>query len=150
MRLANILAQKQNAMTVSEVADLLQISDRLVYQMAAEGKIPSFKVRGTVRFDPHILSHWVSEMVDAPAPPVKTLVPSLYEAPASEAEDVCAEAYQLVGHFMRVIPNATQWLDNLAQGRLVHEGLLPVFKTDEDVRVWRAALLELAASENSK
>lgn len=139
MKLADILAQRQTAMTVAEVAEVLQISQRLVYQLAAEGKIPSFKVRGTVRFDPQVLAGWVGQMVDASDPSVRTLVPVLYDAPPTDAEEVCAEAYQMVGQFMYLIPNADQWLDNLAQGRLVHKDLLPVFKTFEEQRAWENA-----------
>jgi len=46
---------------------------------------------------------------------------------------------QLVGQFMHLIPNADQWLDNLAQGRLVHKDLLPIFKTFEEQRAWENA-----------
>jgi hypothetical protein len=47
-----------------------------------------------------------------------------------EAEIVCGETYQLIGAIVAecpgLIPNAEKWLDNLAEGKLVHKGLLPV------------------------
>lgn len=39
---------------------------------------------------------------------------------------VCAEAYQLVGVYSEIIPEAEKWLDNLSQNKLVHTDLLPV------------------------
>ena len=136
MKLAESLAKRQNAMTVGEVAEVLQISERLVYQMAAEGRIPSFKIRGTVRFDAHILSQWITGLVDGSNPSVRTLVPKCYgDDDENEMEAVCQQAYQLIGALGDIVPNLTKWLDNLAEGRLVHKGLLPVFHTQEE---WNA------------
>lgn len=47
----------------------------------------------------------------------------------SDAGRVCAEVYQLLGSLMQIshmIPNYDQWMDNLANARIVHEGLLPI------------------------
>jgi excisionase family DNA binding protein len=43
---------RTNALTVSDIAGLLNISERQVYKLAAENRIPSFKIGGSVRFDP--------------------------------------------------------------------------------------------------
>ena len=43
-----------------------------------------------------------------------------------DAEQVCAEAYQLVGSLGDKVPDAEKWLDNLAAFKLVHKDLLPL------------------------
>jgi excisionase family DNA binding protein len=49
---------------VAEVAEMLAVSERQVYQMAQDGQIPSFKLGGSVRFDPHLLANWLRRIVD--------------------------------------------------------------------------------------
>jgi len=52
VNLADHLDGRTNALTVADVAELLNISERQVYKPAAENRIPSFKIGGSVRFDP--------------------------------------------------------------------------------------------------
>jgi hypothetical protein len=52
-----------------------------------------------------------------------------------EAMEVCAEAYQLVGAYADIIPNAEKWLDNLANGQMRHKDLLPVTALQSQPRV---------------
>ena len=52
MDLADSLAQRVTALTVSDVASLLNISERQVYKLAADGRIPCFKFGNSIRFDP--------------------------------------------------------------------------------------------------
>jgi excisionase family DNA binding protein len=48
-----------HTVTVSDVAELLNISERQVYKLAAENRIPSFKIGGSVRFDPAAFAAWL-------------------------------------------------------------------------------------------
>jgi len=57
--LADLVERKPRALRVGEVASLLNVSERLVYRMASERSIPSFRVCGSVRFDPAVLAHWL-------------------------------------------------------------------------------------------
>jgi excisionase family DNA binding protein len=52
VNLADSIDGRTNALTVSDVGELLNISERQVYKLAAENRIPSFKIGGSGRFDP--------------------------------------------------------------------------------------------------
>lgn len=52
VNLADSIDGRTNALTVSDVAELLNISERQVYKLAAENRIPSSKIGGSIRFDP--------------------------------------------------------------------------------------------------
>ena len=61
MRLADSLEKRTTALTVSDIAELLHISERQVYKLAASNRIPSFKVGGSIRFDPADFTEWLRE-----------------------------------------------------------------------------------------
>ena len=50
-----------HALTVAELAVLLQVSERHIYHLVQIGVIPHFKVGNTVRFDPEALGKWLAE-----------------------------------------------------------------------------------------
>ena len=64
MNLADHLDGRTNALTVSDVAELLNISERQVYKLAAENRIPSFKIGGSVRFDPAAFAAWLRQKME--------------------------------------------------------------------------------------
>jgi excisionase family DNA binding protein len=66
VNLADSLDGRTKALTVSDVAELLNISERQVYKLAAENRIPSFKIGGSVRFDPAEIAAWLRQKI-APA-----------------------------------------------------------------------------------
>lgn len=45
------MEQAKNLVDVGEIARILQVSKLTVYRMAAEGRIPSFKIGRNRRFD---------------------------------------------------------------------------------------------------
>ena len=47
------------ASTVSDMAALLNISERQVYKLAADGSLPCFRIGGSVRFDPSAMAAWL-------------------------------------------------------------------------------------------
>lgn len=49
----------ENILTIREVADLLKINEKTVYKLAADGKIPGFKVGGSWRFDRATITRWI-------------------------------------------------------------------------------------------
>ena len=68
MNLADSLEKRATALTVRELAKLLSISERQVYELAASNRIPSFKIGGSVRFDPSTFAAWLrGRMVPVPA-----------------------------------------------------------------------------------
>ena len=61
MKLTDFLEKRTTALTVSDIAELLNISERLVYKLAASNRIPSFKVGGSIRFDPFEFAQWLRQ-----------------------------------------------------------------------------------------
>jgi excisionase family DNA binding protein len=60
----------ESMMTVREVAELLGVHENWVYDQAASGELPSYKLGGTRRFDPDELRGWIAEHREAePKPP---------------------------------------------------------------------------------
>lgn len=53
------LESRSGAMKVAELCELLGVDDKHIYRMAASGKLPSFHVGGSVRFDPHEVAKWL-------------------------------------------------------------------------------------------
>jgi excisionase family DNA binding protein len=47
------------ALLVPEVAVLLRITEGTVYRLARQHAIPSFRIGGSIRFDPLVLSRWM-------------------------------------------------------------------------------------------
>jgi excisionase family DNA binding protein len=72
MNLADSLDARTTALTVAELAELLSISERQVYKLAASNRIPSFKIGGSVRFDPADVAAWLRQrMVPVPVRSVR-------------------------------------------------------------------------------
>ncbi|MFZ5787404.1 MAG: methylation-associated defense system helix-turn-helix domain-containing protein MAD1 [Acidobacteriota bacterium] len=46
-------------LTIREVADYLKVTERTLYRLAQEGKIPAFKVGGAWRFRRGDLEQWI-------------------------------------------------------------------------------------------
>ena len=50
----------ESMMSARQVADLLGVHENWVYDQAARGALPSYKLGGTRRFDPEELRGWLS------------------------------------------------------------------------------------------
>jgi excisionase family DNA binding protein len=59
MTIAESLRSKNKAVTVDELADLLSVSVRTLYTEVQDNRIPFFRVRGSIRFDPHQVADWL-------------------------------------------------------------------------------------------
>lgn len=59
MRLLETLKNRNGALKVGEVAKLLGVTPQQIYKMAASGRIPSFRISGSVRFDPDDVADWL-------------------------------------------------------------------------------------------
>ncbi len=46
-------------MTLKEVAEYLKLAEKTAYRLAAEGKLPGFKVGGSWRFRHSELEEWI-------------------------------------------------------------------------------------------
>ena len=59
MTIIDRLKSIERALTVSELAALLSMSQRTIYQHAAAGRIPALRIGGAVRFDPSEVAKWL-------------------------------------------------------------------------------------------
>ena len=66
MKLVETLKNRTGALKVGEVAKLVGVTPQHIYKMAASGSIPSFRISGSVRFDPDEVAAWLKEK-QAPA-----------------------------------------------------------------------------------
>lgn len=66
MLIEQILEQKQGALRATDIAQILDLSAKQIYKMAATGEIPSLKIANSVRFDPHDFAAWLRARSSAP------------------------------------------------------------------------------------
>lgn len=52
---------ESDIITIKEVAEYLRIKEKTVYDLAAKGKIPGFKVGGSWRFDRKDIEKWIEK-----------------------------------------------------------------------------------------
>lgn len=48
-------------LTLKEVADYLKLAEKTAYRLAAEGKLPGFKVGGSWRFKREDIERWITQ-----------------------------------------------------------------------------------------
>ena len=54
-------AMSDEILTLKEVADYLKLAEKTAYRLAAEGKLPGFKVGGSWRFKREDVLQWIEE-----------------------------------------------------------------------------------------
>jgi excisionase family DNA binding protein len=54
-------AMVDEILTLKEVADYLKLAEKTAYRLAADGKLPGFKVGGSWRFKREDVSTWIEE-----------------------------------------------------------------------------------------
>lgn len=59
MTLVEQLRSKKKALTVEELAGILCIAIRTLYKEVEDDHIPFFRVRTSIRFDPHQIADWL-------------------------------------------------------------------------------------------
>lgn len=59
MTLIEIFESRKEALNAQQVAELLGISKKQVYHLAACGVLPSFRIGRTIRFDAQELAEWL-------------------------------------------------------------------------------------------
>jgi excisionase family DNA binding protein len=65
MTLVEQLRSRKKALTVEELAGLLCIAARTVYKEVEDDHIPFFRVRSSIRFDPHQIADWLETKMPA-------------------------------------------------------------------------------------
>ncbi len=59
--IADRIVKIGHALTVSELAEILNVSRAFLYRLAASGKVPSLRVGAAVRFDPISVAAWLQK-----------------------------------------------------------------------------------------
>lgn len=59
--IADYISQFDHCLTAPELARLLGIHRITVYKLAAQGKIPAFRINTAVRFDPRTVAKWLRD-----------------------------------------------------------------------------------------
>jgi excisionase family DNA binding protein len=59
MKLADQIAEMRQALTVEQLAELLQCSKKALYKMVIRGTLPCFRVGSMIRFDPDTTAQWL-------------------------------------------------------------------------------------------
>jgi len=55
----------KDILTIKEVAGYLKVTERTLYRLVREGKIPAFKVGGSWRFQLADIEAWIAEQKEA-------------------------------------------------------------------------------------
>ena len=58
----------EDILTIREVADYLKVTERTLYRLVQDGKLPAFKVGNSWRFRRQDLERWISEQSRGPEP----------------------------------------------------------------------------------
>lgn len=53
------IEEAPGALTAQQVAEFLHVSDMTIYRLAKAGRIPSFRVGNSLRFDPKAVARWL-------------------------------------------------------------------------------------------
>lgn len=56
-----ITAVQTDIMTIKEVSDYLKLAEKTAYRLAAQGKIPGFKIGGSWRFRRSEIDAWIEK-----------------------------------------------------------------------------------------
>jgi excisionase family DNA binding protein len=54
-------AMTDEILTLKEVAEYLKLAEKTAYKLAAEGKLPGFKVGGSWRFKTEDIERWIED-----------------------------------------------------------------------------------------
>ncbi len=59
MTIIEIVESKPNAMTVEELATLVSQSPKTLYKAIKAGRMPAYRLNGSIRLDPHDIGEWL-------------------------------------------------------------------------------------------
>jgi excisionase family DNA binding protein len=61
VKLVRAIEEKNEALRVRDIAQILGVSVQQIYKLAAKGQIPSFRIANSVRFDPQEFAGWLRD-----------------------------------------------------------------------------------------
>jgi excisionase family DNA binding protein len=57
--LVSLVRRRRTAWTAEELAEILSLSRKHIYKLAKKGRMPSLRIGGAIRFDPHATAAWL-------------------------------------------------------------------------------------------
>jgi len=63
-RIAKVWATK-GALTVAQLASMLSMSQKTIFKMVAAGRIPAYRIGGSIRFDGRTIIDWLRQQRNA-------------------------------------------------------------------------------------
>lgn len=66
--LVDLIRSKTRALRVNDIATIFNVSERQIYKLAAEKRIPSFRIGSSLRFDPATVAGWLRRKIPPNAP----------------------------------------------------------------------------------
>jgi excisionase family DNA binding protein len=57
--LTSQIRNRRKALTADELADMLSLSRKHIYKLAKAKRMPSLRIGGAIRFDPHATANWL-------------------------------------------------------------------------------------------
>ena len=94
-------------LTVTALSQRLQIKPSTLYAWANQGKIPSRKIHGLVRFDPTEIDRWLASLASPKSAPTKIRI---HKTDHTDLEQLIASAKRAVynsGHGETITPSPT-------------------------------------------
>ena len=82
-------------LTVKDMATRLQVKAKTIYAWASQGKIPSVKINGVIRFDARAIAHWL-EICQVPVGPPRLPAKNRRTGPATSLEHLIESATRAV------------------------------------------------------
>jgi excisionase family DNA binding protein len=61
VKLVRAIEEKNEALRVRDIAQILGVSVQQIYKLAAKGQIPCFRIANSVRFDPQEFAGWLRD-----------------------------------------------------------------------------------------
>jgi excisionase family DNA binding protein len=102
----------ENILTIRQVAELLQINEKTVYKLAADSKIPGFKVGGSWRFDRATITKWIEKSSAVAAEDTRPTINGISEKATLGSVHYCPQQATFFAHRITLEGNSE---DALAQ-----------------------------------
>ena len=59
MSIIEMIRNKENALTVDELASVMSQSPKTLYKAIKAGRLPAYRIGGSIRLDPHEVAEWL-------------------------------------------------------------------------------------------
>ena len=61
MNIIETIENRETALTVDELGTLLNSSPKTLYKAISAGRLPAYRIGGSIRLDPHDVAEWLRD-----------------------------------------------------------------------------------------